>query len=323
MNFNGFIGNDEVKAALQVAFTSARFSQTIIIEGDKGLGKKTIAKHIAKAFVCTSDDKPCGVCKGCIKAVAGSHPDIRLIEGSGVSGNIAVDAVRAMVEDAYRKPEEADTNIYLLFIKNLISESSQNKLLKVIEEPPGNALFIIVVNSEKSLLSTIRSRAVTYSLSSVNEELAAQYVSEQKNISYNDALSLAKLCGSNIGNMLTGETEAVTIATEIAENFDSSDEDKLLAITFVLIKNRDLFYEVLEKLMYIFRDAYNIYLGDGNCIGVCPEQSKKIAGAYRKKNLLEFPSVCAQYMPLVRKNINMNLLVTDFCVRIREAAQKF
>lgn len=320
MNFQNFVGNNDVKAAVTAAFTQNRLPQTIIIQGEEGLGKKTFAKLIAQIAVCTSKDKPCGHCKACVKALAGSHPDIRTQTGSGASGNISVEVVRNIIEDIYKKPEEADMNIYLLFVKTRLLESSQNKLLKIIEEPPGNALFIITIESAETLLPTVRSRARCFTLSAPSIEEAAEFVAKESKISYDDALELANLHRGNIGKMLGGNAQSLEIAIKIAQLFDSSDEDSLLAISYPLIKSRDLFYSTMQQLAYIFRDAYNYNVGTGDCLGVSPEQSKRISNAYRKKNLIFFPSICMEYGRLAKQNCNMNLLVTSFCAKLREKA---
>lgn len=320
MKFENFIGNKNVKAAVMAAFAKDRLPQAIIIEGDEGTGKRTFAKLIATAAVCNNDDKPCGHCKGCIMAKAGSHPDIKTYVGTGETASISVDTVRNIISDASNKPEQSDLNIYLLFVKNAISSSSQNKLLKVIEEPPGNALFIITINTAQSLLPTIISRATTYQLKPVDYNKATTYIQENKNMSYDEAYELATIHGGNIGRMLSGSSKSAEIAIEIAKNFDNKNHNAVLAITYDLIYNKELFVSTLKHLSLIFRDAYNYNLGQGVCLGISMSEAKRISTAYRKKILIEFPVICLEYSNLVQKNINMNLLVTDFCAKLRSKA---
>ncbi|MFI3324945.1 MAG: hypothetical protein R3Y35_02085 [Clostridia bacterium] len=322
MYFDNFISNDNVKAALMAAFTKDRLPQAIILEGGNGVGKKTLAKLIAQIAVCTSENKPCGYCNSCIMASGGYHPDIKIEEGSGVSESISVETIRNITQDVYKKAEFSDYNIYLLFVKNQLSSSSQNKLLKIIEEPPSNALFIITVNSAQSLLPTIISRATIFTLQNPPVEEAAIFFMKEKNCSYEEAIQIAENYNGNIGKMLAGDVESAQIAISIAEIFDKSDYDALLATTYPLISNKKLFISVLTDLRLILRDAYNYDMGTGDCIGVSKEQSKRIGMAYRKKILLEFPEICTKYLDLAQKNINMSLLVTDFCAKLRYKALK-
>lgn len=77
LNFSGFAGNEKVKTALSLAFDEGRFPHAVVLEGSAESGRNKLAGILAKAAVCQSgQEKPCGHCSGCIKAQAGSHPDI-------------------------------------------------------------------------------------------------------------------------------------------------------------------------------------------------------------------------------------------------------
>ena len=185
MQFEGFAGNAALKTALSAAFSRRRLPHTLLLQGEAGLGKRTLAQILARAAVCTCEDRdlaPCGVCPACIRAKAGSHPDIRIVTGSGKSNTISVASVDEVIRDAYKKPEEADINVYCIFAENPMPEITQNKLLKVIEEPPTGALFIFTVLSADALLPTIRSRAQVFTVRPPEESEAAVYV---QNAAYN------------------------------------------------------------------------------------------------------------------------------------------
>ena len=179
MQFEGFAGNAALKTALSAACSRRRLPHTLLLQGEAGLGKRTLAQILARAAVCTCEDRdlaPCGVCPACIRAKAGSHPDIRIVTGSGKSNTISVASVDEVIRDAYKKPEEADINVYCIFAENPMPEITQNKLLKVIEEPPTGALFIFTVLSADALLPTIRSRAQVFTVHPPEESEAAAYV---------------------------------------------------------------------------------------------------------------------------------------------------
>ena len=142
MEFSGFLGNAPVKEALSAAFAAGRFPHALLFQGEPGCGKRTFAKLVAQALVCRDKDHaPCGVCPACVRAKAGSHPDIRVVEGSGATRSLSVDQVKEITSDAYRAPEEADVSVYLLFLGSRAMEPAQNKLLKLIESPGTRCVY--------------------------------------------------------------------------------------------------------------------------------------------------------------------------------------
>ena len=78
-----FAGNNTVITRLEHLVASGRISHAILLAGESGTGKSTLAKLLAQAAVCKSDNKPCGVCTACKKVMAGSHPDIRIFNDTG------------------------------------------------------------------------------------------------------------------------------------------------------------------------------------------------------------------------------------------------
>lgn len=325
MDFAGFLGNPGVKAAVQDAFSSGRFPHTLILQGDPGTGRRTLAGVIARALVCQKRDKaPCGICPACIRAQAGSHPDIRVLEGKGPGGNLTVDMVKEIQEDAQRMPDEADYSIYILCLGDHTLEAPQNKLLKLIEEPPGNAVFLLVCRSAQTLLPTIRSRAQVLSLLPLGEEEAARWVQAQKGIEEAAARRLALLCGGNLGRML-GELEsgaqrqAMEVARAMIRGMTVRGGHQLLRAAAPLQKDRALFGEVLRRLGMIFRDACALRWGGKTLLGSAPEEAD-LLGDLPQRQLLSLPEVAEKYRQGLERNGNTTLLVACLCADLRAAA---
>ena len=333
MEFSGFLGNDEVKAALSAAFVGRRFPHAVVLQGEAGTGKRTLAKHIAKALVCrnagsvqTREHAPCGECPSCIRAAAGSHPDIRVAEGSGKSRSLSVDTIKSITSDAYRMPEEADVNVYILLMGTNTSAVAQNKLLKVIEEPPDSAVFLLVCESAEQLLPTIRSRVQSFSLKPPPVEEAAAYVEQTAGIDGETAWRLAELCGGNIGRMLEeaeGGTAAQVqeIAAAVVRGMMEKNEDSLLKAIVPLQKDRKLCGEVLSRLSVIFRDACVLRMGGTTLLSGAPKEADLLSGL-PKKQLSGLPEIPEEFRRKLERNANMNLLLCALCSRLREQAGK-
>lgn len=325
MDFSGFLGNDEVKRALSAAFSSRRFPHAIVLQGENGCGKRTLARLIAKALVCRDrEHAPCGTCPSCVRVAAGSHPDIRVEEGSGATRSLSVDTVKAITADAYRMPEEADVSVYLLFLGTRTLDAAQNKLLKVIEEPPEGAVFLLVCESAEQLLPTIRSRVQSFTLRPPPEAEAAVWLREHAEVDAERAVQLAALCGGNLGRMLEelegGEArQALSAAAAIASSMTASGEHELLKAAAPLQKDRKLFREVLTRLTVIFRDACVLRAGGDTVLGGAPEEADRLGGLPMKR-LSRLTALTEEYKQKLDRNANMALLVTSFCAHLRAAA---
>lgn len=151
--------SEPVKKMLDTMFVQKRVPQALIIEGDHTRTTE-LARVLASGLVCQSqENKPCGTCSGCIKARAGSHPDIYLAEGGLTPRSFKVEAIRAIRSDAYIQSQEGGRKVYLLFRAESMSAEAQNALLKVLEEPPADTVFILTCLTANRLLQTIRSRS--------------------------------------------------------------------------------------------------------------------------------------------------------------------
>ena len=158
-------GNPQAKRRLAAG---RGFSHAYILSGPAGSGKRTLAGLLARALVCSGrGEVPCGACPDCRKAAAGVHPDIVTIGEEGKDINVAM--VRALRSDAYIRPNEARRKVYLLPNAHTMNQSAQNALLKLLEEGPPYAAFLLLAENAGAILPTVRSRCETIALSPVAE----------------------------------------------------------------------------------------------------------------------------------------------------------
>ena len=166
-------GNPQAKHRLSAG---RGLSHAYILSGPAGSGKHTLAGLLARALVCSGKgEAPCGACPDCRKAAAGIHPDVITIGEEGKDINVAM--VRALRSDAYIRPNEAPRKVYLLPNAHTMNQSAQNAMLKLLEEGPAYAVFLLLAENGGGLLQTVRSRCEELDLVPVPPAEAERWLS--------------------------------------------------------------------------------------------------------------------------------------------------
>lgn len=139
-----------------------------IIQGADGSGKALFAEQAAALLNCTGSPRPCGVCLNCKQTAHGTLPDLyRYIPRKR---NIPVEDMRQLISSLSAKPHSAQFKICIIEQAELMNDSSQNCILKTLEEPPGNTVFFLLTDNAEVLLPTIRSRCRLINMPSVPDE---------------------------------------------------------------------------------------------------------------------------------------------------------
>ena len=174
MNVKELQGNAPLKQQLSAM---AEPPHQCILSGQEGSGRHTLARILAQALVCQEPQavhRPCGQCPSCQKVAQGIHPDVIPIQRflSPESKEIKVDAARQLRQDAYVRPNEGRCKVYILDLP--LNVNAQNALLKLLEDGPAYAAFLILTDQPASLLETVRSRCVHFRLTPPHEETQAE-----------------------------------------------------------------------------------------------------------------------------------------------------
>ncbi len=151
--FDDVIGQEPAVAQLRAAVSAPVHAYLLV--GPPGSGKRTAAVAFAAGLLCPLGG--CGECEVCRRVLAGSHPDVVLVERSGPS--ITVDQAREVRRLAMRSPNEGARKVLVLTDFHLVREAA-SVLLKVLEEPPASTVFVILADQQTPELVTIASRCV-------------------------------------------------------------------------------------------------------------------------------------------------------------------
>ena len=324
MKLTNFIGNEKVIDRLSKLMESGRFPHALIIEGEEGIGKKTLAKDIACALVCRGNDKPCGECSQCKKAIGAIHPDISEYIPAGTANSFHVDTVRNIINDAYVQPNEADYKIYILANAHCMNQNAQNALLKILEEPPKYVVFILTTNSKSALLSTVLSRSVCVSLEGVDIERAANYITSHcENVDYNTAKKTVETFNGNIGKAIDSlqdskTSELVDVCNKICKALTTSNEYEMMTLCSVFQKDRQGVVFACDLLKSIFRDA--LFAGESSeHISGQEESAALLKSSLSRQSLIKLINTCDELKSTALSNANNALLITIFCYSLNRA----
>jgi len=255
------IGQDKVLNSLKQSLANERLSHAYLLVGPAHTGKMTLAINLAQALNCPSEDKPCGQCSSCQRILSGNHPDavnISRTNGSESADqtqhkNITIDQIRQMQQSVILKPYEGGHRVIIIDGAEFMSEEAANALLKTLEEPPQNTIFILLATEEASLLSTILSRCQKVDFKPMPIEAVKQVLIDNWQLNHQKADILSRLSHGAIGwaiSAIDDETiieqrslnlERLVSLTEsdITERFEFANEmATLFGKNRVLVRNR-------------------------------------------------------------------------------------
>ena len=186
-------GNKRLKDQLSRQERGRGLSHAYIISGPAGSGRHTLARQLAAAMLCAgSGEKPCGKCGPCLKVMKGVHPDVSTVTGPEEGKPITVDQVRLLRADAYILPNEGERKVYLLEGADRMNAPAQNAMLKLLEEGPPYAAFLLIAGNAGGLLQTVRSRCEELAVTPAVEPVSGETDQERRALAEKLTASLEK-----------------------------------------------------------------------------------------------------------------------------------
>ncbi|MDO5695476.1 MAG: hypothetical protein Q4P30_01805 [Eubacteriales bacterium] len=184
--FENIIGHERQKSYLSRVAAAENPAHAYIFAGSRGLGKRRVAMGFAALLQKTSET---------------TLSDCRIIDTQGKS--IGVDVIREqLVEDVQIAPFSKQWKIYIIRNAQKLTLQAQNAMLKTLEEPPAYAVIILLVNDERKLTETVKSRCVMLQFSAPSEEEAVAHLMAVEDLSRADAVKLVRITDANIGRAL-------------------------------------------------------------------------------------------------------------------------
>jgi DNA polymerase-3 subunit delta' len=296
------IENEEIISLTASMISKKREPHSIIICGERGLGKKLIARKIAAQLLCEKGGgTACGVCRQCKLIESGSHPDF-IVAKASETGNYKVDDIRAITSEAYISPSEGRFKIYLIpdldrSVQTL--PQVQNTLLKLIEEPPESAVIILTARSKEIFLDTIISRTLQLQAQEVSPADAQAYLTEmgRDGILAEEAV---RRCGGNIGQCINYcEDEKLRkladSAEKAAEAIADGNEYALLKALSDCAGKREQFITLAGFMQRIMRDSCRMRVGAEIPRAYSQAVCRKLSAACSARRLTDIYDILGEF----------------------------
>lgn len=202
-DYESIIGHENIIEHIKNAVVMDKVSHAYIFNGEKGSGKKTLAKAFAKTLQCEAGgSESCGKCHSCTQTDSGNQPDIIWITHEKPT-SIGVDDLRdQLVGDIQIKPYSSRYKIYIIDEAEKMTVQAQNAVLKTIEEPPKYGIIIFLTTNVEVFLPTILSRCIVFNLRPVNNELIEKYLTENYHIPDYQAKMCASFAQGRLGKAI-------------------------------------------------------------------------------------------------------------------------
>lgn len=260
--FRDILGNDFMKEQFLHAVGTGHVSHAYLLEGEKGMGKKTFAEAFALMLLCEArgeGEDACQTCPACKKVLSHNHPDVIYVTHEKPD-SISVDEIRDQLNDTIGiRPYEGKWKIYIIPEADKMTQQAQNALLKTLEEPPEYAVIFLLVSDVQKMLPTVLSRTAKIKLKprtdqQIREYLTERYDADEERLDISVAFARGNL-GKAIG-LLTDEGFSVWYheALRVCRGIKHMDAAEINAEVALLRQKCTDLQELLALLQLWYRD---------------------------------------------------------------------
>lgn len=326
------LGHERARSFLARAAAEGTLAPAYLFTGPPRIGKKLVALTFARALLCREEGGvPCGTCSSCRKADLGVHPDLRLLEpqvntGRSTARSIKIEHIREMQRAVSLKAHEGNRKIVLIDDAEFLTEQAGNALLKILEEPPDDTVFLLVSSSLNALLPTIVSRCQIVPFSPLPEDQVARIVAETQDLEADAARLLAALSRGRVGQALelsaAPREEYLALAFSLLTRRPEEGFAQAHSRLQNLGKERRDLEAFLEFFLLLSRDLLVLKSGAGEEFVVNRDQVAEMNRARSRLSpaaLGRIAAMIAEALGQLRGNANPELTLDALAVRISRA----
>ena len=281
MNFADYDFSSRLKDQLDAMEKSRRMPHAVIVTGGTEETRQSLASFLSMYCVCTSEERPCGVCSQCLKAKSKNHIDIYFAKGKGKTDGIPVEEIREINRDTAVIAHEANKKVYILEnADKRMGVESMNAFLKTLEEPSQDILFILTAENTKAMPVTVLSRCTVLTLPQ-SDELSQETLDTAEDI--------------------------------LTSLLDGKEMTLLKALSVLSTRKKAL--QVLPVVRYILCDALSLCV---NARGIYDSTvTQSLSKRLTKQKLIALIEVTSDAINKTNRNVGLYLLTTWLCGEYR------
>jgi len=315
-SFTDVVNQEHVKTTLENAIAQNRIAHGYIFSGQRGTGKTTVARILARCLNCVNGptNQPCGVCSNCLEVAGGGGMNVIEIDAAS---NRGINEMRELNQSVRQRPASARYKVFIIDEAHQITPDAFNALLKTIEEPPEWVIFILATTEAHKIPATIASRCQHFSFRSVEFEALIErmdWIGRQEGIeagpealsvlaqagegSVRDSLSAldqaiaccgSKLDAAQVRSLLGGFS--LDSLHRVTEALTESSPGRMLAIVDDLERNGSNLQHFSREVARYFRNLLVAKVGDVKLIPASAQERQRltqIAAPFSEEDLTRY-----------------------------------
>ena len=267
------VGHKENRERLNNIVKSGKVGHAYLFAGKAGIGKKLVAVEFAKSVLWLKNEKgqACGNCEAC--KTFENNADFLIIESE--KNIIKVNVIRDFEKEVYLKPTISNRKCFIIDDADLMNESAQNALLKILEEPPEYATIILVATKKEKLLNTIKSRVVTLNFNGLTDDEMKEVLGDKTN---DDIIKFSRGSVKDALQML--DENYIDVASSLVKAFKTKDFLTINRKINDIKSDKDLknkISSVLDAVILIcYKELRNDAVGNMQIINIVDETNRDI-----------------------------------------------
>lgn len=325
MYFKEIVGHEDLKDRIIKALREDQLAHAYIFEGVKGVGKALTAEALAAALLCENAiDEACGTCAACQKMATSNHPDYEITLPDGAS--IKNKQIEGFQEFILLKPYTGNRKIAVIKDAHTMTLSAQNRILKILEEPPHYAVIIFITDQMAGMLPTIKSRCQSVSFQRLKREQITAYLTDKHDITAERASMYATFADGSIlraENSITDEAfvELRENVIQFADNLIMKKRAKAFDWTAEMEGQKEKLDMVFDLLKLWFRDIMLLKNGAAESLLFNADQLdllKKESYRVSLKQSVEILERIEQARAQLASHVNVGLILETLIMDIQE-----